>query len=195
MFTDDKDEAVVKAFLDIVGEDTDREGLKETPARMLKAWRFFCSGYDQEPADVLKVFEDGAEGYDEMVFQAGIPFFSQCEHHMVPFFGVVHIAYIPNGKIVGLSKLARLTEIFARRLSVQERLTSEIVDALMKGLECKGAAAVTQARHLCMEARGVQKIGTVTFCTALRGAFKEDAALRAEFNAMAQTAMQGVRSL
>jgi GTP cyclohydrolase I len=175
-----------------VGENPDREGLRETPERFLGAWSFFCSGYAQSPSDILKTFEDG--GYDELVFQAGIPFWSMCEHHCLPFFGYVHVAYIPNGKVVGLSKLARLVEIFARRLTVQERVTMEVADALMIHLQCKGSAVVTQARHSCMESRGVQKSGTITVCSALRGSFKEHPEVRAEFMSLVQTASAGVRS-
>lgn len=171
-----------------LGENPEREGLLETPARVLKAWKFWCSGYGKNPADVLKVFEDGSEGCDEMVFQGNIPFFSHCEHHMAPFFGVAHVAYIPNGKIVGLSKLPRLIEIFARRLQVQERLTNQVVDAIMDNLQPLGCGIVFKARHHCMESRGVQKIGTVTTTSALRGNFKEHAEVRSEFMSLVITA-------
>ena len=188
-------EDAVKELLRYVGEDPKREGLGETPKRVLAALKFWCSGYGEKPESVLKTFKDGGQNYDEMVFQSSIPFFSLCEHHMIPFFGYVHIAYIPNKRIVGLSKLARLTEIYARRLQVQERLTGQIVEALHKQLHCKGAAVVTQARHLCMESRGVQKVGTVTVCSALRGVFKKEPEVRAEFMALVQTAMGGIKIL
>lgn len=165
----------------IEGENANREGLRETPDRVAKAWRFWCAGYGMDPASVLKCFEDGSEGYDEMVFQGNIPYYSQCEHHMAPFFGAAHIAYIPNGRVVGLSKLARVLDIFARRLQVQERLGVQVAEALMEHLKPKGVAVVLQARHMCMESRGVAKVGTITTTTSLRGVFKEDAAVRAEF--------------
>lgn len=187
--------AIIRKLLRFLGEDPKREGLLETPKRVLEAWRFWCSGYNKDPKSVLKTFEDGSKNYDEMVFQSQIPFFSCCEHHMAPFFGYVHIAYIPYNKIVGLSKLSRLVEIYARRLQVQERMTGQIVDALMNHLDCSGAAIVTQARHLCMESRGVQKIGTVTVCSALRGIIKDEPEVRAEFMSLVQTAMNGIKIL
>lgn len=184
-------DAVRTLISGIVGEDPARPGLSETPDRYVRALEFWTSGYQAHDVSVLKCFEDGAEGFDEMVFQRDIPFYSLCEHHMTPFFGVVHIAYIPQGKIVGLSKLARLVDIFARRLQVQERLCCQIADTLVKGLAAKGVGVVIQARHLCMESRGVQKSGTVTVTTALRGVFKLEPEARAEFMALVQTAMQG----
>lgn len=187
-------EDTVRTLLKFIGEDPDRDGLRETPARVLKALEFWCSGYDQDPSAVLKTFDEDGTKYDEMVFQGSIPFYSMCEHHMVPFFGYAHIAYIPQGKIVGLSKLARLVEIYARRLQVQERLTNQIADALSNHLSIH-CAVVTQARHLCMESRGIQKIGSVTVCTALRRMFKEKADCRAEFMSLVQTAMGGIKIL
>lgn len=185
----------VRDLLLHVGEDPDRPGLVETPSRVLRALKFWTSGYDKDPQTVLKVFEDGAEGYDEMVFQGGIPFFSTCEHHMVSFFGMAHVGYIPNGKIVGLSKLARLVEIYARRLTVQERITTQVADALFGYLNAKAAGVVLQARHLCMESRGIQKTGTITTTSALRGLFLEHADARAEFMGFVNTASSGVKSL
>jgi len=176
-------------------EEVQREGLADTPMRVAKAWQFWTSGYNIDPASVLKTFGDGGEGYDEMVYQTGIPFFSHCEHHLVPFFGYVHIAYLPGGRVVGLSKLARLVEVYARRLSVQERLTNQIANALEEHLKCRGAAVVTQARHLCMESRGVQKIGTSTICSSLRGEFKSDARLRAEFMSLVNATIAGIKVL
>lgn len=161
-----------------------REGLRETPDRVEKAWKFWCGGYELDPAEILKTFEDGSDGYDEMVFQSGIPFYSHCEHHLAPLWGTAHIAYIPDGRIVGLSKLSRLVDIFACRLQVQERLCTQIADALVEHLKPRGAAVVLQARHMCMESRGVAKVGTVTTTTALRGVFKDDPAVRAEFMAL-----------
>lgn len=158
-----------------------REGLQETPSRVAKAWEFWTSGYGRDVADVLKTFEDGAEGVDEMVVVKDIPFYTHCEHHMAPFFGTATIGYIPNGKVVGLSKLSRVLDIFARRLQVQERLTCQVADALMKHLEPKGSAVVLKARHLCMESRGVCQQGHHTITSALRGAFKDEPDTRAEF--------------
>lgn len=158
-----------------------RPGLKETPKRWAAAMGFLTSGYGQDPGKVLKSFDDGAEHYDEMVFQGGIPLFSLCEHHVAPFFGVAHIGYIPSGKIVGLSKLARVADIFARRLQVQERLTQQIAHALQEHLQPKAVGVVLRCRHLCMESRGVQKIGTLTHTSSLHGAFQESARARQEF--------------
>lgn len=171
----------VRRLLQHIGEDPTRGGLLETPSRVTKAWRHMTSGYQQKAEDVLKVFEDGAEGYDEFVLVKDIPFYSHCEHHMAPFFGTAHIAYIPNGKIVGLSKLSRLLDIFANRLQVQERLTAQVADALMEHLGAKGAAVCVKARHLCMESRGIKKQGSETVTTALRGVFRDDPAARSEF--------------
>jgi GTP cyclohydrolase I len=158
-----------------------REGLKETPMRVAKAWEFMTSGYFADPAEILKVFEDGAEGYDEMVSVVNIPVYSNCEHHMLPFFGTATVSYIPNGKVVGLSKLSRLVDAFARRLQVQERLTVQIADALQDHLQPLGVGVSIAARHMCMESRGICQQGHHTRTTALRGAMKTEAAARAEF--------------
>jgi GTP cyclohydrolase I len=187
--------STIRQLLTLIGEDPAREGLQETPARVVKAWEVWAGGYGLSPKDVLKEFKDGAEGYDEMVFQGAIPFYSHCEHHLAPFFGYAHVAYIPKGKIVGLSKLARLVDIFARRLQVQERMGKQIADALTECLEPLGAAVVLQARHMCMESRGVKITGTVTVTSALRGNFKDQPEVRAEFISLVQTAMQGVKTL
>ena len=175
----------ITRLIQYVGEDATRGGLAETPARVAKAWTEWCSGYGQDPADVLKVFEDGAEGCDEMVVVKDLPFYSKCEHHMADIFGTATIAYVPNGKIVGLSKLDRLLEVYARRLQVQERLTGQVADALMEHLGARGAGVVIKARHMCMESRGVRKQGHHTVTSALRGVFKTDPAARAEFLALA----------
>lgn len=163
----------VRGLLEFIGEDPDREGLIDTPLRVAKAWEFMSSGYRMDPESVLKAFKDGAEATDEMIFQANIPLWSMCEHHMLPFFGVAHIGYLPNGRVLGLSKFARLLDVFARRLQVQERLTGQVAEALMTHLAPLGCGVVLQCRHTCMEARGVQKAGSVTTTTALRGSFKE----------------------
>jgi GTP cyclohydrolase I len=163
----------VMCLLRMMGDDPTREGLQETPERVRKALAFFGSGYNVAPNDVLKCFEDGAEGCDEMVFQGSIPLWSMCEHHILPFWGVAHIGYLPKKRIVGLSKLSRLVDVFARRLQVQERLTVQVAEALMTGLAPHGCGVVLQCRHTCIEARGVQKAGSVTMTTALRGNFLE----------------------
>lgn len=168
-------------LLQFVGEDPKRGGLAETPARVTKAWRFWCSGYKEDPAEVLKVFEDGAEKHDQMVVVKDIPFYSHCEHHLAPIFGTVTIGYIPNGKIVGLSKLSRLTNVFARRLQVQERMTDQIADALYTHLKPLGVGVMVKARHLCMESRGVCQQGHHTITTALRGVVKSTPSAKAEF--------------
>lgn len=159
----------------------DRGGLKDTPDRLAKAWDFWTSGYTQDPSDVLKVFEDGAESYDEMVLVSDIPFYSHCEHHLAPFFGKVTIAYIPDGKIVGLSKLSRLADIYARRLQVQERLTEQIADAINLNLSPKGVGVIIKARHLCMESRGISQQGHHTTTSSLRGVIRTDPSARDEF--------------
>ena len=189
VFGDDSYHRLMDACDDIlksVADDPQREGLHETPKRFAKAMMFYCQGYDQEPKDVLKVFEDGAEGVDEMVVVKDIPLYSLCEHHLAPFFGTVTIAYLPNGKVVGLSKLSRLAQVFARRLQVQERLTCQIADALMEHLQPKGCGVVVKARHMCMEMRGVSQQGAVTITSALRGLFKDEPETRAEFMSLAR---------
>lgn len=183
-------ESAIQVLLVHCGEDPNREGLKETPARYAKALSHYCSGYgydDEKVGLLLKTFEDGADGYDEMVAEAGIPFYSLCEHHLAPFMGVAHVAYIPNGKVVGLSKLVRLVEVFSRRLQVQERLTVQIANALVKHLNPLGAGVMMEARHLCMECRGVQKPNVITRTSALRGLLKTDPAARQEFLALCRT--------
>jgi GTP cyclohydrolase I len=174
-------EDIPRRLLQYIGEDPARGGLQETPQRYLNAWKHWTSGYTCHPSDVLKVFEDGAEKCDEMVLVRDIPVYSQCEHHLAPFFGVAHIAYIPNGKIVGLSKLSRLADIFARRLQVQERLTNQVADALNEYLDPLGVGVVIKCRHLCMESRGICQQGHSTITSAMRGAFREQDATRAEF--------------
>lgn len=158
-----------------------RQGLIETPDRVVKAYSHLYGGYDVDVAALLKTFEDGAQGVDEMVIVKNIPFYSNCEHHMLPFFGTATVAYIPNGKIVGLSKINRVVDAFARRLQVQERLTQQIAGALQEHLKPLGVAVRLEARHLCMESRGVQQSGHTTVTTTLLGAFKTSADTRAEF--------------
>lgn len=174
-------EGNITRMLQFIGEDPARGGLAETPRRVARAWQFWCSGYNKDPKSVLKVFEDGAKGCDEMVLVRDIPIYSHCEHHLAPIFGTASIAYIPDGRIVGLSKLSRLADVFARRLQVQERMTNQIADALDEHLKPKGVGVVIKARHLCMESRGVCQQGHVTITSALRGAIKERPEARAEF--------------
>lgn len=181
-----KNEEIVKELLSMVGEDPERGGLKETPARVVKAWKHWTKGYDINPADILKEFEDGAQDVDQMVIVKDIPIYSHCEHHLAPIFGTATIAYIPNGKIVGLSKLSRLADCFARRLQVQERLTNQIADALQEHLNPIGVGVYIKARHMCMESRGICQQGHHTITSALRGAIKNDPASRAEFLAAAR---------
>lgn len=168
-------------LLQYIGEDPARGGLKETPARFLKAWKEWTEGYGIEPSTVLKHFEDGAEKVDEMVLLKDIPIFSHCEHHLAPFFGVAHVGYIPDGKIVGLSKLSRLVDVFAHRLQVQERLTIQIADALNECLNPKGVAVVVECRHMCMESRGIRRSGATTMTSAMRGVMLTKPEARAEF--------------
>lgn len=175
------DTQLFRALVEQIGEDPSRGGLRETPERTARAWEHWTSGYDVDPAQVLKCFEDGAESYDELVFQGNITFFSHCEHHLAPFFGVVHIGYIPTDRVVGLSKLSRLVDIFAHRLQVQERMTRQIADALAEHLRPLGVAVVVSARHLCMESRGIRRVGTRTMTSAVLGALKDRPEARAEF--------------
>ena len=176
----------IRRLLQYVGEDVSRGGLLETPKRVAKAWNEWTSGYGKKPEDVLKCFEDGADGCDEMVIVKNIPFYTHCEHHMAPFFGTATVAYIPDGKIVGLSKLSRIVDMYARRLQVQERLTNQVADALNDGLSPKGVGVIIEARHLCMESRGLCQQGHSTVTSALRGVLKENAAARAEFLSLAR---------
>ncbi|HEX2865436.1 MAG TPA: GTP cyclohydrolase I FolE [Ignavibacteriales bacterium] len=180
-------EAQVKMLLEELGEDPCREGLQRTPHRVAKAYEFLTQGYRKDIKTVLNgaIFE---ERYDEMVVVKDIDFFSLCEHHLLPFFGKVHVAYIPNGKIVGLSKIPRIVEVFARRLQVQERMTQEIADTIKEYLQPKGVAVVSEARHMCMMMRGVEKQNSAATASAMHGLFKEDARTRAEFLNLISTA-------
>ena len=175
-------EDAVRVMLNYMGEDPQREGLLETPARVTKAWDEMLAGYyAPEDSQILKVFEDGADGYDEMVVVTGIKVQSFCEHHVIPFFGTATVAYIPNGRIVGLSKINRLVDKYMRRLQVQERLTVQIADALEKALAPQGVAVKIEATHLCVAYRGIKDVGSATVTTALRGLFKDDVKARNEF--------------
>lgn len=179
--TEGSAEDICLRLLQFIGEDVSRGGLRETPGRFLRAWKDWTAGYGQAPEDVLKTFEDGAEKYDEMVVSSGIPAWSTCEHHLAPIFGVAHIGYVPDKRIVGLSKLNRLVDVFGRRLQVQERWTTQIANALEDYVQPRGVAVVIEARHLCMESRGVCHAGTVTRTSAMRGVLMEKPEARAEF--------------
>jgi len=163
-----------------IGEDPKREGLLKTPERVAKAMQFLTQGYDADPAAILKsaMF---AEQYQQMVLVKGIELYSMCEHHMLPFFGKAHVAYIPNGHVVGLSKIPRIVDVFARRLQVQERLTNEIRDCIQDNLNPLGVAVVVEAQHLCMQMRGVEKQNSVTTTSAFTGIFMSEEKTRKEF--------------
>jgi GTP cyclohydrolase I len=171
---------IVERLLREVGEDPEREGLLDTPARVADSLRFLLSGYHQNVADVINgaVY---AETYQEMVLVRDIEVYSLCEHHLLPFYGKAHVAYLPRGRIVGLSKLPRIVEVFARRLQVQERLTTQIANALDEALDPYGVAVVIEASHLCMMMRGVEKQNSKTITSALRGIFRSDGRTREEF--------------
>lgn len=173
-------EKSVEDILRHIGEDPKREGLLRTPVRVARALEFMTSGYGQDVEKVLNgaIFN---EKYDEMVIVKDIDFFSMCEHHMLPFYGRAHVAYIPNGKIVGLSKIPRIVEIFARRLQVQERMTQQIAETLFDALEPDGVAVVIEAKHLCMMMRGVEKQNSLATTSAMLGSFREDERTRNEF--------------
>ena len=172
--------ALTKRQLELVGEDPEREGLLKTPERVAKAWQFLTHGYGLDPDEVLRsaLFE---EDYSEMVLVKDIEVYSLCEHHALPFFGKAHVAYIPNGRIVGLSKIPRVVDVFARRLQVQERLTLEVRDAVDRVLQPEGVAVVIEAQHLCMMMRGAEKQNSMTTTSAMSGVFLEQPDTRAEF--------------
>jgi GTP cyclohydrolase I len=173
-------ERAVREILAAIGEDPDRDGLVDTPARVARAYAEQFSGLSQDPEDALGTVFDA--DYDELILVRDIEVYSTCEHHLVPFFGRAHVAYIPNekGQITGLSKLARLVDVYARRPQVQERMTSQIADALMRVLEPRGALVVIEAEHLCMSMRGVRKPGAKTVTSAVRGSIRDNASTRAE---------------
>ncbi|OLP60094.1 GTP cyclohydrolase I FolE [Xaviernesmea oryzae] len=180
-------EDAVRVLLRWAGEDPDREGLRDTPARVAKSYRELFSGYDLAAEDVLgRTFEE-VSGYDDMVLVKDIPFFSHCEHHMVPIIGHAHVAYLPQGRVLGLSKIARVVDIFGRRLQTQESMTAQIAAAIDDTLRPRGVAVMIEAEHLCMAMRGVQKQGATTLTTTFTGVFKSDPAEQARFMTFLRT--------
>lgn len=177
---DDELEALVRRMLELLGEDPGRPGLRQTPARVAASLRWLTSGYARTVEDAIGngLFE---ERHDSMIVVRDIEIYSLCEHHLLPFFGRAHIAYVPDGSILGLSKLARIAEVFARRLQVQERLTDEIADAIAETVRPRGVGVVIEATHLCMRMRGIEKQNSLTLTSALRGVFKDCPATREEF--------------
>ncbi|MFS8051301.1 GTP cyclohydrolase I FolE [Rhizobium sp. BR 317] len=180
-------EDAVRVLLRWAGDDPQREGLLDTPTRVAKAYRELFSGYDLNPEDVLgRTFEE-VSGYDDMVLVRDIPFFSHCEHHVVPIIGKAHVAYLPNGRVLGLSKIARVVEIFGRRLQTQEAMTAQIANAIDDSLRPRGVAVMLDAEHMCMAMRGVQKQGSSTLTTTFTGAFKADPAEQVRFMTMVRS--------
>jgi GTP cyclohydrolase I len=179
-FTDDPLPRLVEALLRELGEDPTRGGLVGTPERVARTLRFLTEGYTMDAHEAVAdaLFD---QEYDEMVLVREVPFFSLCEHHMLPFFGSAHVAYMPGGRVVGLSKIPRLVDVFAHRLQLQERMTRQIAEALDEATHARGVAVVVEARHLCMEMRGVEKIGGQTVTSCMLGCFRSDARTRAEF--------------
>ncbi len=181
--------SAVRTLLEYIGETPDRPGLAATPERVIRAWeKDWGSGYAvDESSTPITEFEDGAQGYSQMITQKGLPIWSHCEHHLAPFFGIATVAYIPRtqagfpSRILGLSKVSRIIQVYARRLQVQERLTTQIADALNRKLNPEGVGVQLQCRHSCMESRGIHQAGIVTTTTALRGSFLEDPTVRDEF--------------
>ena len=175
-----KIEEITKQLLEEIGEDPNREGLIKTPNRVSKAWEFFSKGYKENLDTIINgaIFKEDAR---DMVIVRDIEFFSLCEHHLIPFFGKAHVGYIPNGKVIGLSKIPRIIDMFSRRLQVQERLTHQIADAINSVLNPKGVSVVMEGRHMCMQMRGVEKQNSFTSTSAMSGQFKKSAETRSEF--------------
>jgi len=170
----------IRNVLELIGEDPQREGLLKTPSRVAKSLKFLTEGYNQDPKEILNKAMFTTSN-DEMVLVRDIEFYSMCEHHILPIIGRAHVAYIPDGKVVGLSKIPRIVNVFARRLQIQEQMTEQIADAISQTIHPKGVAVVLHARHMCMEMRGVEKINSTTVSSALRGLFKSDERTRNEF--------------
>ena len=183
-------EPLTRDWLSAIGEDPEREGLARTPHRVAKAWAYMTEGYGQTLAEVVGEGVFAAEG-SEMVIVKDIEFYSMCEHHMLPFYGRAHVAYIPNKQILGLSKFARIVDLYSRRLQVQERITTQVADAIEELLEPKGVAVLMEGVHLCMAMRGVQKQNSSTTTSAMRGLFRSDPRTRAEFMSAVQGTLRG----
>ncbi|MFH2002156.1 MAG: GTP cyclohydrolase I FolE [Planctomycetota bacterium] len=185
-------EKLIRELLVQLGEDPDREGLVKTPERVAKSYKFLTSGYATDPEEILTkgVFN---EKYDQMVICRDIDYYSLCEHHMLPFFGRCHVAYIPNGKIIGLSKIPRLVEVFARRLQVQERLTTQIAESLMESLQPLGVAVVMEGLHMCMVMRGIQKQNSFAMTSSMLGVFRTEEATRSEFMNLIQLSRESMK--
>jgi GTP cyclohydrolase I len=184
-------EELVREILVRLGEDPEREGLLRTPERIHKAYQFLTKGYQEDPEKLLR----GAlftVSYDEMVIVKDVEMFSLCEHHMLPFFGKVHVAYIPNGKVIGLSKIPRLIEMFSRRLQIQERLTTQIAETIQKVIEPQGVGVVIEARHLCMMMRGVEKQHSAAVTSSMLGVFRDEEETRTEFLSLIRNRSNGV---
>jgi GTP cyclohydrolase I len=177
-------EEAVRTLIRWAGDDPKREGLRDTPARVARAYEEFFAGYEQDPAEILKRTFSEVEGYDEMIVMSDIRFESHCEHHMVPIIGKAHIGYLPDKRVVGISKLARLVEVYARRLQVQEKMTVQIADTLQDILHPRGVAVVIEAAHQCMTTRGVHKPGVGLITSRMVGAFRDDPSTRREFLAV-----------
>jgi GTP cyclohydrolase I len=177
-------QAAVRTLLDYIGDDPDREGLADTPQRVVKAYDELFAGYAQDPNDVLSRTFDETDGYDEMIVLNGVEFFSHCEHHMVPIMGKAYIGYLPNHRVVGISKLARVLEIYAKRLQIQERLTAQIARSIDEVLKPRGVAVVLKSQHQCMAMRGVKQSNAEMVTSRMLGAFRDDRATRQEFEAM-----------
>lgn len=170
-----------RRLLTALGENPDRQGLHETPERVAKAWAHWTRGYGEDPATILKTFDDGGEHYNELIVVRNIPVYSHCEHHLAPFFGYAAVGYLPTGRIVGLSKLTRLVNCFAARLQVQERLTQQIAQSLQEHLHPKAVGVIVRCRHMCMESRGIAVPGEETVTSTMLGELEKNAAQRAEF--------------
>lgn len=186
-FPGDKEKVkeALKEILLYLGENTDREGLRDTPERMLKSWDRIFGGYLQDPEDMFTTFEeDDVIPHNQIILLKDIEFYSTCEHHFLPFVGKAHVAYIPNKKVVGISKLARIVEVYSRRLQIQERIGNQVTQSLMKHLDAKGAACIIESKHFCMTCRGVEKQNSVMVTSALRGVFLEKMDSRQELLAL-----------
>jgi len=182
--TRDEAEAAVRTLIQWAGDDPDREGLKKTPNRVVKSYEEFFQGYGQDPEEILRTTFEETEGYDEMVVLRDIDFHSHCEHHMVPITGKAYVAYLPDKRVIGISKLARVVEAYARRLQIQEKMTAQIANAINDVLKPRGVAVIIEAEHQCMTTRGVQKAGVSMVTSTMLGAFRDDALTRREFLAI-----------